>query len=180
MDSIRMLLKVTTLGAINSDFARLERGKADGRMNQFGVAVNCGFIDEKEARSAQTKSNLHLLASESLKVRSSLPMLYRTPIMVKLTPDLSDRDVQEIIEIVNHEECPVDGLIVTGTTVERWTNLKSFNTNRSGGWLGQHFLEKSVQFAAKVCKWTDCKIPTGGLIRGREAYNQLFTGSDTV
>ncbi|XP_053692382.1 dihydroorotate dehydrogenase (quinone), mitochondrial-like [Sabethes cyaneus] len=196
MNTIRSLLKVTTLGAMTFNFACLsnerkktmdEQNKADSKINQLGFAVTpkpyrsnpglflkCGFNDENEAGSAQNKSTLHMLASEVLKVRSSLPLSYRTPIIVKLTPDLSEQDVQEIIDIVNKEECPVDGLIVTGKTVERWTNLKSFNSDRSGGWLGLHFLEKSIQFAAKVI------VIGGGAFRGREQLNQILNGASAV
>ncbi|XP_055544246.1 dihydroorotate dehydrogenase (quinone), mitochondrial [Wyeomyia smithii] len=147
------------------------------------LVINISSPNTPGLRTMQNKSTLHILLSEVLKARSSLPKSDQRPIMVKLAPDLSDEDVQEVIGVVSSKECAVDGLIVSNTTIERSPSLKSINAGQLGGLSGQPLYQRSTQLVAKVYKWTEGKIPiigVGGIFSGRDAYNKILAGASAV
>ncbi|XP_053696936.1 dihydroorotate dehydrogenase (quinone), mitochondrial-like [Sabethes cyaneus] len=147
------------------------------------LVINISSPNTPGLRTMQNKSTLFVLLSEVLKVRSSLPLAEQRPIMVKLAPDLSDEDIQEIVTVVCSKACAVDGLIVSNTTIERPSSLKSINAGQLGGLSGQPLFQRSTQLVAKVYKWTEGKIPiigVGGIFSGRDAYNKILAGASAV
>ncbi|XP_053697053.1 dihydroorotate dehydrogenase (quinone), mitochondrial-like [Sabethes cyaneus] len=147
------------------------------------LVINISSPNTPGLRTMQNKSTLFVLLSEVLKARSSLPLAEQRPIMVKLAPDLSDEDIQEIVTVVCSKACAVDGLIVSNTTIERPSSLKSINAGQLGGLSGQPLFQRSTQLVAKVYKWTEGKIPiigVGGIFSGRDAYNKILAGASAV
>ncbi|XP_058825223.1 dihydroorotate dehydrogenase (quinone), mitochondrial [Topomyia yanbarensis] len=147
------------------------------------LVINISSPNTPGLRSMQNKSTLHMLLSDVLKARSSLPETDRRPILVKLAPDLSDEDVQEVIAVVKDKECAVDGLIVSNTTIERPPSLKSINAGQLGGLSGVPLSQRSTQLVAKVYKWTDGKIPiigVGGIFSGQDAFDKILAGASAV
>ena len=55
----------------------------------------------------------------------------KTPILLKVAPDLSDNELNNIANISIHYG--IDGIIATNTTITRPTDLKSANKNEMGG-----------------------------------------------
>lgn len=147
------------------------------------LVINISSPNTPGLRTMQNKTTLHILLTEVLKARSSLPKTDQKPIMVKLAPDLSDDDLQEIIAVIRSKECAVDGLIVSNTTIERPSSLKSPNAVQLGGLSGQPLSQRSTQLVAKVYQWTEGKIPiigVGGIFSGRDAYNKILAGASAV
>ncbi|XP_055639415.1 dihydroorotate dehydrogenase (quinone), mitochondrial [Toxorhynchites rutilus septentrionalis] len=147
------------------------------------LVINISSPNTPGLRTMQNKSTLQILLSEVIKARNSLPRSEQRPILVKLAPDLSDGDVQEIIGVVKFKDCAIDGLIISNTTIDRPSSLKSYNAGQLGGLSGAPLNSKSTQLIAKVYKWTEGKIPiigVGGISNGQDAYEKILAGASAV
>lgn len=147
------------------------------------LVVNISSPNTPGLRTMQNKSTLQSLLTEIVKARNGLPPSEQRPILVKIAPDLSDGCVQEIIAVIQKKECAIDGLIVSNTTIDRPSDLKSINAGQIGGLSGVPLSTKSTQLVAKVYKWTNGKVPiigVGGIFSGRDAYDKILAGASAV
>ncbi|XP_055608249.1 dihydroorotate dehydrogenase (quinone), mitochondrial-like [Uranotaenia lowii] len=147
------------------------------------LVINISSPNTPGLRSMQNKSTLQILLSEVLKARNMLPESERKPILVKLAPDLSDEDLQEVVSVIKRKDCAIDGLIVSNTTIERPPSLKSINAGQLGGLSGAPLKERSTELIAKVYKWTGGKIPiigVGGVSNGQDAYEKISAGASAI
>lgn len=147
------------------------------------LVVNISSPNTPGLRTMQNKSTLQSLLTEIVKARNGLPPSEQRPILVKIAPDLSDGCVQEIIAVIQKKECAIDGLIVSNTTIDRPSDLKSINAGQIGGLSGAPLSTKSTQLVAKVYKWTNGKVPiigVGGIFSGRDAYDKILAGASAV
>lgn len=147
------------------------------------LVVNISSPNTPGLRTMQNKSTLQSLLTEIVKARNALPPSDQRPILVKIAPDLSDGCVQEIIAVIQKKECAIDGLIVSNTTIDRPSDLKSINAGQIGGLSGAPLSTKSTQLVAKVYKWTNGKVPiigVGGIFSGRDAYDKILAGASAV
>lgn len=147
------------------------------------LVVNISSPNTPGLRTMQNKSTLQSLLTEIVKARNGLPPSEQRPILVKIAPDLSDGCVQEIIAVIQKKECAIDGLIVSNTTIDRPSDLKSINAGQIGGLSGAPLNTKSTQLVAKVYKWTNGKVPiigVGGIFSGRDAYDKILAGASAV
>ncbi|KXJ81955.1 hypothetical protein RP20_CCG016614 [Aedes albopictus] len=147
------------------------------------LVINISSPNTPGLRAMQNKTTLQVLLSEVLKARSSLPPEEQRPILVKFAPDLADEDVQEIVTVVTQKEFAIDGVIVSNTTINRPSSLKSINAGQIGGLSGVPLRQRTTQLIAKVYKWTDGKIPiigVGGIFSGQDAYDKILAGASAV
>ncbi|MEC9094454.1 MAG: quinone-dependent dihydroorotate dehydrogenase [Planctomycetota bacterium] len=114
----------------------------------------------------------------------------RKPVLVKLAPDLSEKELDETLEALVAER--VDGLIATNTTLSD-AGLKTSATvisskrcqcpNPGGGFSGGPLTLKSREFVAKVFKKTDGKLPivgVGGILSGEDSWEMIAAGASLV
>ena len=100
------------------------------------------------------------------------------PILLKIAPDLSYQQIDEIVEIVIEEK--VSGLIATNTTIERPKSLKDAET---GGLSGTPLHEKSLEVVKYISRRTNQKLPiigTGGIDDPTTAARFLDEGASLV
>ena len=103
------------------------------------------------------------------------------PILVKIAPDLTQDDINDICAIaVSHK---LDGLIVSNTTIVRAAGLESSHRNEMGGLSGAPLMEPSTEILGKIYKETNGKIPlvgVGGIANGADAYRKIRAGASLV
>jgi dihydroorotate dehydrogenase len=120
--------------------------------------------------------------SKVLRERDSLPDGHRPPVLLKIAPDLSDKDVGDIASAALSAK--VDGIIVSNTTVARPDFIqKHVNGHEAGGLSGAPLMDASTEMLAKVYKATDGKIPLvgcGGVSNGHDAYRKIKAGASLV
>ena len=100
------------------------------------------------------------------------------PILLKIAPDLSYQQIDEIVEIVIEEK--VSGLIATNTTIERPKSLKDAET---GGLSGTPLHQKSLEVVKYISRRTNQKLPiigTGGIDDPTTAARFLDEGASLV
>ena len=140
--------------------------------------VNVSSPNTPNLRELQDRSNLQRLLStlSNLNQTKDQPK----PILLKIAPDLSEKQLLDIVEIVTNLN--IDGVIATNTTLSR-VNLKSSKKNESGGLSGLPLKDKStdvIKFLHKKSKNAFPIIGVGGVHRPDDAIEKLNAGASLV
>jgi dihydroorotate dehydrogenase len=101
------------------------------------------------------------------------------PLLVKIAPDLSDAEIEAIVDIA--ERLNLAGIIATNTTVSR-ESLKT-KTNETGGLSGAPVREKSNAVIRKIYKYSQGNLPiigVGGVFSGADAFEKIACGASLV
>ncbi len=110
------------------------------------------------------------------------PIPTKKPVFVKLSPDLSDDQIDDIIEVAGRHR--IDGFICSNLTKNRDNaNIKDINLNEAGGLSGKIVEELSNQLIAKMYQKTDGKyviIGVGGVFTAEDAYRKIRLGASLV
>lgn len=101
----------------------------------------------------------------------------RKPIFLKLSPDLSDGALKEVVHVA--QSCAVDGLICTNTTLER----EGTTLTETGGLSGRPLRQRStraIQIAFAACGGRLPIIGVGGVSTGADAWEKVTAGASLV
>lgn len=142
------------------------------------VVINVSSPNTPGLRALQGRDRLRSLLKPLLQARDQL--VYKPPIILKIAPDLSDTELQDICTVAM--ELQIDGMIVSNTTVSR-DGLKSMNKDKGGGLSGRPLKKMSTEVLRKVYRLTDGSIPlvgVGGVESGRDAYEKICAGASLV
>ncbi|XP_060796866.1 dihydroorotate dehydrogenase (quinone), mitochondrial [Neoarius graeffei] len=145
------------------------------------LVVNVSSPNTPGLRDLQGKKELRHLLEQVLKARDSLQGANHPPVMVKIAPDLSQQDKQDIAEVIT--ELSVDGLIVSNTTVSRPETLQDHNRKEVGGLSGQPLKELSTRTVREMYSLTKGKVPivgVGGVASGQDALDKIRAGASLV
>ena len=102
------------------------------------------------------------------------------PILLKIAPDLNNRQLDEIIELVKITS--IDGVIASNTSVTR-DNLLSENKKEMGGLSGKPILEKStevIRYLHEKSKGSFPIIGVGGIHSEKDALDKLKAGASLI
>lgn len=147
------------------------------------LVVNVSSPNTPGLRDMQHSNVLHQLLSSVIAARDELPGTKRPPILLKLAPDLTKDELQDVAKVINKKECKVDGLIISNTTIARSEDLKSDNAQEVGGLSGAPLTHKSTQVIAQMYKLTGGKVPiigVGGVFSGQDALDKILAGATLV
>ncbi|XP_041125243.1 dihydroorotate dehydrogenase (quinone), mitochondrial isoform X2 [Polyodon spathula] len=145
------------------------------------LVVNVSSPNTPGLRDLQGKEELRHLLDRVLKERDALKCERKPPVLVKIAPDLTPQDKQDIADIVT--ELGVDGLIVTNTTVSRPSTLQDPLRGETGGLSGRPLREMSTQTVREMYSLTKGKIPivgVGGVSSGQDALEKIRAGATLV
>lgn len=145
--------------------------------------VNISSPNTPGLRNLQHKDDLKLLLTAVLAARDALGAARRTPVLLKIAPDLSDSDVRDIVSVISRKECRVDGLIISNTTIARDPSLPSAAKNETGGLSGAPLTQRSTEMIAKFYVLTKGQVPivgVGGVFSGQDAYEKIVAGASAV
>ncbi|XP_074406735.1 dihydroorotate dehydrogenase (quinone), mitochondrial isoform X6 [Zonotrichia albicollis] len=113
--------------------------------------------------------------------RDLLPCKQKPALLVKIAPDLTAQDKQDIASVVC--ELGVDGLIVSNTTVSRPSGLRSRQRTEPGGLSGKPLRELSTQTIRDMYALTQGRVPiigVGGVSSGQDALEKIRAGASLV
>ncbi|XP_043469279.1 dihydroorotate dehydrogenase (quinone), mitochondrial [Leptopilina heterotoma] len=142
--------------------------------------VNISSPNTPGLRNLQNKNNLHNLLLKLNETRETLKK--QTPLLLKLAPDLTEEERQNIAEVVLNKKTQVDGLIISNTTIDR-SHLKSVNRDEIGGLSGKPLTQTSTEMIADMFQRTKGKVPiigVGGIFSGSDAYEKIKAGASLV
>ena len=141
-------------------------------------AVNISSPNTKNLRQFHNKELLKPLL-ESL-VNYNNKQHFRKPILLKISPDLDRKELDDIILLVT--ELKIDGIIATNTTISR-DNLKSKYKTETGGLSGELLKKKSNEIIKYLRKNLDNNYPiigVGGIMSAEDAIEKFKCGADLV
>lgn len=145
--------------------------------------INVSSPNTAGLRNLQHKNDLKQLLSKVVTARDSTEIDRKTPILLKIAPDLTDNDLNDIVSVITTKGCRIDGIIVSNTTIERPETLKSAAKSESGGLSGRPLTQRSTVLIAKLYKKTKGKIPiigVGGVFTGQDAFDKIAAGANVV
>jgi dihydroorotate dehydrogenase len=102
------------------------------------------------------------------------------PILLKIAPDLTNEQLEDIIEIV--AETKIAGVIATNTTISR-EGLQSEDKEEMGGLSGKPLTNRStevIRFLAEKSNKAFPIIGVGGIHTAEDALEKLAAGADLV
>ncbi len=103
------------------------------------------------------------------------------PILVKLAPDLTNEQQQELAQTAL--DSGIDGLILTNTTLDRPDFLAKKFGDQKGGLSGNPVKDKSTEIIGNFYQLTKGQIPiigVGGIASGADAYDKIKAGASLV
>ena len=104
----------------------------------------------------------------------------RLPLLVKLAPDLSEKELDEAVDVILDSH--MDGVIVTNTTL-RHEGLRSARRDESGGLSGRPLRRKSESILGQVVRRVNGKVPVvsvGGIMNPEDAKRRLELGAALI
>jgi dihydroorotate dehydrogenase len=104
----------------------------------------------------------------------------RRPLLVKIAPDLSRLELDDILQTIIDER--IDGLIATNTTIQR-AGLMDANQSERGGLSGAPLAQTSTTMIRHIAQRTEGKLPiigVGGINTARDARDKLEAGATLV
>ncbi|MDQ8204589.1 quinone-dependent dihydroorotate dehydrogenase [Pelagicoccus sp. SDUM812003] len=146
------------------------------------VAINVSSPNTPDLRKLQEESRLRELLSELTRCnneRETKNPGSRKPILLKIAPDLSVGQLDDILSILS--ELHLDGIIATNTTMAREGPFADIN--QPGGISGAPICDMSTKMIAHIAKVTDGKLPiigVGGITNPDTAAQKLDAGASIV
>ena len=147
------------------------------------IAVNVSSPNTPQLRELQQSEQLASLLS-ALQARNTDLTDQKKPILVKLSPDLSRGEIEQIVEVV--DRLKIDGIIATNTTVSRdnlRTDAKRVQAFGEGGVSGKPLKHRSTQMIADLYRLTRGRIPligVGGIFTAEDAWEKIAAGASLV
>ncbi|MFT6502627.1 MAG: dihydroorotate dehydrogenase [Crocinitomicaceae bacterium] len=144
--------------------------------------VNVSSPNTPNLRELQEKEPLTKLLRTLQELNSTKSK--RKPILLKIAPDLTDSQLDDIIEIV--ADVSLDGIIATNTTISR-ENLKTSNERikeiGAGGLSGKPVGSRSTEVIKYLSTKSNKAFPiigVGGIHSAEDALEKLDAGADLV
>ena len=141
-------------------------------------AVNVSSPNTLNLRELQDKEPLTYLLQtlKNLNDTKSSPK----PILLKIAPDLTDKQLLDIIEII--DSVKIDGVIASNTTLSR-EGLISANKSETGGLSGKPVGERSTEIIRFLYEKSNNAFPiigVGGIHSPEDALNKLNAGASLI
>ncbi|OGT29813.1 MAG: dihydroorotate dehydrogenase (quinone) [Gammaproteobacteria bacterium RIFCSPHIGHO2_12_FULL_35_23] len=147
------------------------------------VTLNISSPNTPGLRELQAEIYLINLLTNFIKKRNALVKIYNKslPVLIKIAPDLTQAEVQEIVSIAI--KIPIEGIIVTNTSIQRPEVSEYKNAHQSGGLSGTPIKELSTQILQWVIAASEKKlavIAVGGIDSVNEATKRFQAGANLI
>ena len=103
------------------------------------------------------------------------------PLVVKIAPDATDEDLDDIVFVCR--DLKLDGIIIGNTTLSRPASLKSERRAETGGLSGAPLTALSTEVLRKTAQRVERQFPLigcGGIGSGADAYAKIRAGATLV
>jgi len=149
-------------------------------VDYFVVNVSCPNISDMKA--LQDQDALMLLLNNLQAINNRKPT--RKPILLKISPDLNNKQLDEVIEIVRLTK--IDGVVATNTSIAR--NLTRYNQDEinafgNGGLSGLPLRGRSTEVIRYLATQSHKAFPiigVGGIFTAQDALAKINAGADLV
>lgn len=147
------------------------------------VTVNISSPNTAGLRELQEEQQLRRLVGTLREAQESLVARHgrRVPMLVKIAPDLSDRDIDAAARVLGSLD--VDGVVATNTTTTRHGVEDSRFARESGGLSGRPLMAASTTVLRMLRTRLPAHIPlvgVGGIMEGADAATKQAAGATLV
>ena len=143
------------------------------------ITINISSPNTENLRTFHEGSKLQDLLKSIITEKKNLKS--NIPIAVKVSPDISEDQVNQITEILLENE--INAVIVSNTSDATRDKLSNIQRHQKGGLSGKPIEEKSNILINKFYKLLKGKIKiigVGGVDSGQAAYDKFIAGADFV
>ncbi len=141
------------------------------------ITVNVSSPNTPNLRDLQKAENLDELVSALQKRNQELSSGNGIkPLLVKIAPDLSEAEIEAIVDIA--QRLKLAGIIATNTTIRR-ENLKT-QMDEIGGLSGEPLRKKANEVIRKIHRFSKGKLPVvgvGGIFTAHNAFEKIAAGA---
>jgi dihydroorotate dehydrogenase len=146
------------------------------------ITLNISSPNTKDLRRLQSGQNINEFIRSIKGLHDNLKKVYKkhTPLVIKIAPDISSKDIGEIINLVNTYD--IDGIICTNTTIDKSLIDESYK-NLQGGLSGRPLYRQSNNILKEVChKISKDKtvIGVGGVDSSQSAKEKINLGANLI
>ncbi|HQG38595.1 MAG TPA: quinone-dependent dihydroorotate dehydrogenase [Chitinophagales bacterium] len=144
--------------------------------------VNVSSPNTPNLRALQEKEPLKKILFQLQEINQKQPK--QKPILLKIAPDLSNEQLDDIIEIIF--DTKLAGIVATNTTISRENLSSENNTIKSigaGGLSGKPLTQKSTEIIQYIVRKSQQQIPiiaVGGIMSAQDAIDKLNAGASLV
>lgn len=149
-------------------------------VDYFVVNVSCPNISD--LKELQDQDALLEILSRIQKINKARPS--PKPVLLKVSPDLNNQQLDEVIEIV--DKTGIDGVVATNTTITRNSLEHDVTTAEmagKGGMSGQPIRDRSTEVIRYLAQKSGKAFPiigVGGIMTPQDALEKLEAGADLV
>lgn len=141
------------------------------------VAINISSPNTPNLRELQRSENLDELLSTLSQAAKN-----RVPLLVKIAPDISEAEIEAVVDICVKYE--IAGIIASNTTISR-PGLTSENVEGigAGGLSGRPLRDRSTRVIETVYRSSNGRltiIGVGGIFTGDDAFEKIEAGASLV
>lgn len=144
--------------------------------------VNVSSPNTPNLRALQDKKPLTEILNKLMELNKEKPT--QKPILLKIAPDLTDSQLDDIIDIV--ADTKIDGIISSNTTIAR-DNLNTNNARLeeigNGGLSGKPLTKRSTEVIRYLSEKSNKAFPiigVGGIHSAEDALEKIEAGADLV
>ena len=141
------------------------------------ITVNISSPNTEDLRNFHDQKKLDDLLKLIEKEKKDLNS--KTPIAVKVSPDINDKEIMKISEVLLDNE--IEAAIISNTSDTTRENLQNTQSHQKGGLSGKPIELKSSELIRKFYKVLKGRIKiigVGGVDSGRSAYQKFLAGAD--
>tara|TARA_B100001057_G_scaffold160013_1_gene160655 strand:- start:100 stop:1146 length:1047 start_codon:yes stop_codon:yes gene_type:complete len=141
------------------------------------ITINISSPNTEDLRSLHNQKKLNQLLQMIDSEKKNLNS--KTPIVVKVSPDIDEREINEISEVLLNNY--IEAVIISNTSDATRDNLKNNQSHQKGGLSGKPIDNKSTKLISKFYKILKGRINiigVGGVSSGRSAYDKFLAGAN--
>jgi dihydroorotate dehydrogenase len=144
--------------------------------------VNVSSPNTPNLRELQEKKPLHDLLLHLQNLNLSYPS--PKPLLLKIAPDLTDTQLDDVIDIV--KSVKLSGIVATNTTIDRdglSGDKQMVEKTGPGGVSGKPLKQRSTEIIKYITKKTEGKLPiiaVGGIFTAEDAQEKIEAGAKLV
>ncbi|MCX7032714.1 MAG: quinone-dependent dihydroorotate dehydrogenase [Arenimonas sp.] len=147
------------------------------------ITVNISSPNTAGLRELQEEQQLRQLVGTLREAQEKLGAQHgkRVPMLVKISPDLSDDDIDACARVLS--DLQVDGVVATNTTTDRLPIEHHRLAREAGGLSGAPLYGKSTAVLRRLRARLDDSIPVigvGGILSGADAAGKITAGAQLV
>ncbi len=143
------------------------------------ITINISSPNTENLRDFHNQDELNSLIDKLKNEKKELNS--NIPLAIKVSPDLSDDQINKISKIIMEQEIEI--IIVSNTTDKNRENLKNINKLEKGGLSGkpiEKITNEAISKFYKILKDKTKIIGVGGVSNGQDAFEKIISGATLV